>query len=269
MADRVERESPDEDPGLGQDLRVQRELRGISLREISEATKISVRFLEAIESDDFSILPAPVFTRGFLKEYARQLGLGADEIVDRYMLYVDRRMQAEEREEAEMAARRLGPGASFGGFEAFLLVALVVVVVAAVGFFLMSRSGLQEPPAERELNVVLPIVPEEPAAEQETESPPMNPEEASDGRIMLRVSATSDSWVTLFVDGKKVLDETLRAGDERTFEAMEAVRFATIGNAGGLLVSFDDHIIPPFGRTGQVVKNRSFDRNAIEELIGR
>src|ERR1700759_4894309 len=66
---------------FGEELRRERELRGISLKEIADATKISKRFLEAIERNDHNTLPAPVFTRGFVREYARYLGLSADEIV--------------------------------------------------------------------------------------------------------------------------------------------------------------------------------------------
>src|SRR6478672_7264917 len=69
---------------FGEELRREREIRAISLKEIADATKISKRFLEAIERNDHRTLPAPVFTRGFVREYAKYLGLNADEIVNRY-----------------------------------------------------------------------------------------------------------------------------------------------------------------------------------------
>src|SRR5436190_4299405 len=69
---------------FGEELRREREIRGISLKEIADATKISKRFLEAIEKNDHRTLPAPVFTRGFVREYARYLGLSSEEIVNRY-----------------------------------------------------------------------------------------------------------------------------------------------------------------------------------------
>ncbi|HEX2060541.1 MAG TPA: helix-turn-helix domain-containing protein, partial [Thermoanaerobaculia bacterium] len=69
---------------FGEELRREREIRGISLKEIADATKISKRFLEAIERNDHTTLPAPVFTRGFVREYARYVGLNAEEMVNRY-----------------------------------------------------------------------------------------------------------------------------------------------------------------------------------------
>ena len=58
-----------ESGSFGDWLRRQRELREISLRDIAERTKISLRYLEAMEADRFDLLPAPIFAKGFLREY--------------------------------------------------------------------------------------------------------------------------------------------------------------------------------------------------------
>jgi hypothetical protein len=60
---------------FGENLRRERELRGIDLREIAEATKISVRFLQALEQDRLEILPGGLFPRAFVRQYAKHLGL--------------------------------------------------------------------------------------------------------------------------------------------------------------------------------------------------
>src|SRR5687767_6466278 len=78
------RDAASELASFGEELRREREIRGISLKEIADATKISKRFLEALERNDHRTLPAPVFTRGFVREYARYVGLNADEMVNRY-----------------------------------------------------------------------------------------------------------------------------------------------------------------------------------------
>src|SRR5688500_7856360 len=66
-------------------LRRQREMRGVDLRDIAERTKISLRYLEAMEEDRFDILPAPIFAKGFLREYARHVGLSPDEVVNHFL----------------------------------------------------------------------------------------------------------------------------------------------------------------------------------------
>lgn len=76
-------------------LRAVRESRGIALRDISARTKVGLTYLEAIESDDFGALPAPVYVRGFVTEVAKALKLDASQVartyVRRYRRYLDER----------------------------------------------------------------------------------------------------------------------------------------------------------------------------------
>jgi cytoskeletal protein RodZ len=69
---------------LGEELKRERELREISLREISEATKISIRILEAIEKNNFQALPGGIFNRNFLRAYAEFVGLDSENVVRKY-----------------------------------------------------------------------------------------------------------------------------------------------------------------------------------------
>lgn len=75
-------------PTLGEELRHKREQRGISLAEISEATRIGTRFLKAIETDNFSILPGGIFTRSFIRAYAKHVGMNEDEAIGLYLRQV-------------------------------------------------------------------------------------------------------------------------------------------------------------------------------------
>lgn len=67
-------------------LRRLRESAGASLEAFCESTKISRRYLKAIEADDHGLLPAPVYVRGFVSEYARLLGLEAKRVADSYLM---------------------------------------------------------------------------------------------------------------------------------------------------------------------------------------
>lgn len=69
---------------LGAQLRQAREAQGVSLRQISEQTRIQMRYLEAIESDNFSQLPGGIFNRSFIKAYAKQVGFNEDEALEAY-----------------------------------------------------------------------------------------------------------------------------------------------------------------------------------------
>jgi curved DNA-binding protein CbpA len=69
-----------------------RESRGIALRDIAMQSKIGMRFLEYIEEDRLPYLPAPVYLRGFLQEYARAVGLDAPKVVASYMSRLSKRV---------------------------------------------------------------------------------------------------------------------------------------------------------------------------------
>ena len=73
-------------PTFGEELRRERELRAISLREVAEATKVNLRYLEAIERNQFDLLPGGVFNRGFVRAYAEFIGVDPEAMVNAYLL---------------------------------------------------------------------------------------------------------------------------------------------------------------------------------------
>jgi curved DNA-binding protein CbpA len=79
------------DPVTGADLKRVREARGIALKDIARASKIGVRFFEYIEADRHADLPAVVYLRGFLQEYARAVGLDPQRTAGSYLARVPRR----------------------------------------------------------------------------------------------------------------------------------------------------------------------------------
>jgi len=73
---------------FGEELRRERELRQISLREVAQATKINLRFLEAMERNDFADLPGGLFNRGFVRAYCQYIGVDSEAMVNAYLLEV-------------------------------------------------------------------------------------------------------------------------------------------------------------------------------------
>lgn len=71
---------------FGEELRRQRELRQISLREISDATKIDMNQLTALERNDFSRLPGGLYNRGYVRAYCDHIGIDQESMVNAYLL---------------------------------------------------------------------------------------------------------------------------------------------------------------------------------------
>lgn len=127
----LKRGGPAARASLGEWLRTQREARGVSLGEIVESTKISLRYLEAIEQDRYDALPAPIFVRGFLREYARVVGLDSDEVVNLYLI------SKPPAERAEELAPSPAPPANRSA-----LVGYVVIVALLLGLFVGIAAGI-------------------------------------------------------------------------------------------------------------------------------
>jgi len=73
---------------IGEQLRLAREERGIPLREVSDETRISIHYLEAIESNDYRRLPGGIFNRSFVRAYARCIGYDEKDAVEGYSRYM-------------------------------------------------------------------------------------------------------------------------------------------------------------------------------------
>ena len=121
--------------GFGEYLRREREMRGVSLEEISTATKISIRFLQAIEDEELSRLPGGIFTRSFVRTYARYLGLDEERVMADCQLADQQRPEIDIR---RITANRARPDKSASRTRIIAL--LVAVVLLAIGYALFHYS---------------------------------------------------------------------------------------------------------------------------------
>ncbi len=147
-------------------LKNERELRGVALEEIAQSTKIHIRFLEALENNDFDNMPGEVFVKGFIRSYARVIGFDSEEMVNAYDESVgrDRREEYEKvqviKEEIQ-ARKKTVTGYIFGG--------IALVVIFSLGYLVFDKI-IDESNKQR--------VERLPAGEpsSETEKPPISSE---------------------------------------------------------------------------------------------
>ena len=263
---------------FGEELRREREIRGISLKEISDATKISKRFLEALERNDHKTLPAPVFTRGFVREYARYVGLNVEEMVNRYNFAAANDDRIEKPPQvAKYAAtpprdispkpapkRGIPPAYAKVDRNAILLV-IIIAALAGVAYWAVQykrRSDAAEAAA-----TTVPVATPKTA----TAPPPPAPEPkpVDDSTLRMTIEASRDSWLDLKADGERAFYGDFKAGQRQEFEAKSDFTFTRIGNAAALTLVINGVPVPALGEEGEVVKNRVFDRNTLTELRGQ
>jgi len=260
-----QRDADGEAVPFGPWLRRQREMREITLREISDASKISIRYLQALEDERFDLLPAMVFAKGFLRQYARYVGLDADEVVNRFLVALQGEEAGEEGEAEEE------PPARFAAFEGswkyvVLIVAATVLLLGLV--FLIpylfgrgdgARDGAEPPsemaPSAAELSRDQATASEEPppvqaaarAVKQEQE--PAQPGAPAPLRVTL--DFREDCWVEATVDGERRVSEMRVQGESLQLQARELVELR-LGNAGVVDVEVNGLPYPLGAEVGEV-----------------
>jgi len=189
---------------FGARLRAARERRGLSLRVIADATKISVRALEAVERNDISQLPGGIFSRAFVRAYAVEVGLDPEQTIADFITRFPHetvtqghpRTRAIIDELDAITRRRRWPGSAWV-LVTVPLVALMVYV--ALGAFRVSSNPVQS------------VAPEVQAAAATV----------GDGPFNLTLHALRATRCTLAVDGAATFELTLEAGATRTIEMHE------------------------------------------------
>jgi cytoskeletal protein RodZ len=250
---------------FGQELRRERMARDVSLEEISKATKIGVRFLTALENDEFSILPAPVFTKGFIRSVARHLGLDPEKMVSAYVYH----RQMKESDPGAVPTRRVRelPSAAETASRAeagkllarVLLFLLLTGAIIGIGFavrrgFRSVGKGPESGPGLAATAAASWTAPSPPPSSSAT--PPQSPE------VVLRLEFLAATWIDLSIDGRAQISETYVAGTTREFRAEEGFSL-TVGNAAGIRGQVNGVALPPLGRSGQVVRGIRIDREGI------
>lgn len=114
---------------FGERLKRERELREVSLKEVTVATRIGSRFVEALENEEWSKLPGGVFNRGFVRAIARYLGLDEEDLLAEYDL-----ARGEQTAEAAPAAEdRIPPPSKWLAVGTVVAIILVIVGLVAAG----------------------------------------------------------------------------------------------------------------------------------------
>jgi cytoskeletal protein RodZ len=261
--------------GLGELLRKAREEKGLSLAQVEEATRIRSAYLQALEEEAYEHLPAPVYTKGFLKNYALYLGLDAQQLL---ALYAAPEALASEAPTSSLLDEPLQP------FQVQLRrlwpIGLVVLAVALAiaGWWALQRYGdritLRWPfahPAATAVVTPTPTVTATLAPPTATRVPPtMTPAPtqtpaftptltltltpAALTTLELRVDVIGQrAWLLVEADDQRVFAGILEPEAANTWTARERI-FVRCGNSGALQITLNGQSLGLLGEIGQVVE---------------
>ncbi len=233
----------------------------LDLPTVSARTKMSVRYLEAIEADDRRSLPSGFFYKSFVDQYARFLGLDTQEInaeVER-LLSADAPLPLPGYE--SVVSRNVAPmirSRRFAPRRALIsLVALVTVVVGCSGIYawwhqgkfggFRTQAARSAPPPTTPAAFSRDSAPQKPGRTEEPEST------ATAGyKVLLNLVAREETWLSISSEGKKLFSGVLAANQTKTVAGKESA-WMKVGNAAGLEVRLNGKLLAPLGGRGQVL----------------
>jgi cytoskeleton protein RodZ len=226
---------------FGERLKRERDMREVSMDELSKSTRISSRFLQALENEDWGKLPGGVFGHGFVRSIARYLGLDEEALLSEYDLARAEKLPppTAKSEERIPSPPKWIPA-----------VAVLVILLLVIGLFYAGRYGWRRYTAHR-------------AAKQAAAfaaSPPSNPDArsispAASGQTLsnvpldLSISTSAATRVRILADDKLLLDSELPAGETLHFTAKQ--RFdVSATDSSAVLLQLNGKAMPPLGAPG-------------------
>ena len=265
--------------GFGQMLREARERRGISLRQIANATKISVGVLDALERNDISKLPGGIFGRAFVRSYATEVGLDPEATIQSFIEQfpndsVVAGHPASDRVEDHGAGETDRQTAG-----TFLWLAVIAVPIAAALLYFATigrRASTDAVPVETTASArapepapASPSAPAPPAAASAepaavapttlaTAAPAAAapaPTATSGDQLAIVLTAKRPCWVSATVDGQKTIERLLQTGEKQTVTVRREM-VLTAGDASAIALQFNGAEGRALGKAGEVVTAR-------------
>src|SRR6188472_3059278 len=196
------------DGPIGNVFREARNRRKIDLSEVEAATRIRVRYLRAIENEEWDVLPEGVYTRGFIRTYATFLGLDGERLADDYRKNVEGSSRSLTPEPAAASIpgqpreRRWPlPRASWVAIAAVLLVAVIAIVAIPGGGEGGGSGGVSQ---------------SKPAGESRRQRQKQKPSQEAANGVSVQLAASAEVWVcVLDARGKPLIDgQILQTGAE-------------------------------------------------------
>jgi cytoskeletal protein RodZ len=226
---------------VGTTLRTARERRDLTLTQLATTTKIPIAQLRAIEDNAFDRVPRGIFIRGFIRAYAREVGLDAEEVIAQFRSETAETIppapgtqrEGVIQEEIEPLHIDLDGSGSRPGWGYALIVAALVV-----GFVSSNRSGASEQPSPES------AIGETAATDAATA--PLKAVATSGRGLSLEIHARGECWVKAVVDGRTVVARLLQPGERVTTDAQHDV-VLRVGDPAALTYSINGQPGGPLG----------------------
>jgi cytoskeleton protein RodZ len=274
-------------PLFGDKIKKAREKRGITLEDVALTTKIGTRFLRAMEEEHFEQLPGGIFNKGFVRAYARCVGLDEDQTIAEYLI-ASGEVQPKKAEVAEaipapaakvpvppvvarkevLAEKVDQPEDEPSNFPWAIAASVVVVVVLGVAaWHLVSRgsTGSAGTSGASSNTKTTPPASQDGAPQTASAPPAVNAAAANSSpapaSFVVLVKASEESWISIKADDKPAFEVTLEAAEQQSIEAHNKIE-VKVGNLAGVDFLFNGKKLNLQSEEGEV-RTLTFDATGL------
>jgi cytoskeleton protein RodZ len=242
---------------IGEELKRAREQAGLTLAQVADRTKVRPGILKEIEADDHERLPALTYSLGFVKAYARTVGLDPVAVGERYRVESQKGDPVPTMVDLQpLEAQRLPSGRVVAASVGVLLLLIALFWAWGAGWFTQSPPAAPETPAQE-------TAPAEP--EPEEGSAASATAQAADPAAPVTLAAREEVWLRISDGEETFFMGTLAKGQSMALPAGRAWQLRT-GRAGALDVKVGGVQIPPLGGPAEQVRALSLKP---EDLLAR
>lgn len=246
---------------IGEQLRASREAKGLSLDALAHTTRVQTRYLAAIERNDVASVPPRPFGRGFVRAYAKEIGLDPDRTAHDYFAQFTP-LLAPAPPAPVPATPSPETRATF--IPNWLALGVLAAVVVALGTLTLRRAErVNRSPAApapvvgttgRSTDATVASETRDKAPARDITLPAATPP-APQHALVVQLTSTRRCWVTASADGKRVIYRLLLPGTSETVTADREIQIMA-GDAGALEWTINGRKAGLFGKSGQIVTQR-------------
>jgi cytoskeletal protein RodZ len=222
-----------------------RQKKQITLEEVAAKTQIRLSLLKAIESGQIDLLPEPVYTRGLIKQFGDALGLNGKEIANSFPLAYTSKLK--KSSSINIRPTQIRPLHLY-----FLYIILVIGSVNYISYLLNQatlKTGNETVYKQTDKTIV--STSDRSSISGSSVDRNINSNNSSiDQSLRVGIALKSSSWIKVVADGKTQFEGVLESGQQRTWVAKQQLT-VTAGNAGGVMVAFNDQKAKQLGKPGQ------------------
>jgi transcriptional regulator with XRE-family HTH domain len=226
---------------INEELKQKRESKGKTLEDVSESTRISLKFLKAVEKGQMELLPGEFYIKSILRAYSKYLGLNEKAVLDKY--YQEENLNNHISTKNTNGSKTSSYNPKSKNFVINFSISIIILLLVSLSVYLISHDT-----EKKKISV------DEDLKLTEKSASVPGPKTKEKKNLTIDISIVEETWLQIFIDGKMKAEGIKKPEEHFKFNASNEI-ILNLGNAGGINYRINNQEGKSFGPSGDVKKN--------------